>query len=101
MSNPAGGLIDGRQTVTTAGTRVQLSTTAVEGTVLGVEITAETDNTGYIVFGGSTVVAALATRRGTPLAAGQSRYIETSDLSDVWLDSTVSTDGVTYTALVR
>lgn len=101
MGNPAGGLIDGRTEVATAGTRVQLSTTAVEGSVLGVEITAETNNTGLIVFGGSTVVAAEATRRGTPLTAGTSRYIETDNLSDVWLDSTVSTDGVTWTALVR
>ncbi len=32
-----------------------------------VTITAETDNTGIVVIGGSTVVAALGTRQGTPL----------------------------------
>ena len=52
---------DGRQVVTTAGTRVQLSASSVH--CKRVTICAETDNTGFIVVGGTTVVAALATRR--------------------------------------
>ena len=87
---------DGRQTVTTAGTRVALASSTAAKIVI---ITAETDNTGVIVVGGSTVVAALATRRGTPLLAGDSVTLEVDDLADVNLDSTVSGDGVTYTYL--
>lgn len=96
--NPGGSLIDGRQTVTTAGTRVQLSTTSTA--VLEVAITAETDNTGIITVGGPTVVGALATRRGIPLSAGATISLGVNDLSKVYLDTTVNTDGVTYTAVV-
>ena len=85
---------EGRQTVTTAGTAVQLSTTSVGASE--VIITAETDNTGIIVVGTSTVVAALATRKGTPLLAGESLVIAIDDLNKISLDPTVSTDGVTY-----
>lgn len=85
---------DGRQTVTTAGTRVQLSSTSTASK--RIDITAETDNTGFIVVGGANVVATLATRRGIPLAAGESYTFYITNLNKVYLDSTVSTDGVTY-----
>ena|SRR3990167_7352033 len=85
---------DGRQTVTTAGTAVRLASQTL---CVCVNIVAETDNTGIICVGGSTVVAALATRRGTPLAAGNSVSIEVRDLAAIWIDSTVDTDGVTFT----
>lgn len=98
LDNPAGSLRDGRKTVATGGTAERLSSTATRCRSL--IITAETDNTGVIVLGGSTVVASLATRRGTPLAAGESISLDVSDLSVVWLDTTVNGDGVTYTALV-
>lgn len=92
-------LDDGRTVVTTAGTRVQLS--AVSVPARSVVVTAETDNTGIIVVGGPAVVAALATRRGTPLSAGDSIQLSSrddaiDDLNQIWLDSTVSTDGVTF-----
>lgn len=83
---------DGRQVVTTAGTRVQLTAGAAKIVI----ITAETDNTGIVVVGGSTVVAALATRRGTPLYPGDSLTILVDDLSDIYIDSTVNGEGVTY-----
>lgn len=85
---------DGRTVVTTAGTRVPL---AASTACKKVDITAETDNTGIIVVGGTTVVAALATRQGIPLNAGDTYSIEIDNLNDINLDSTVSTDGVTYT----
>lgn len=85
---------DGRQTVTTAGTRVALSATSL--VYDSVDITAETDNTGIVVVGGSTVVAALATRRGTPLNAGDTITLCNVDLAKVYIDSMVSTDGVTW-----
>lgn len=87
------GIADGRKVVTTAGTRVTLAaSTACKQVVL----TAETDNTGFVVVGGSTVVAALATRQGIPLAPGDSITLEIDNLADVNLDSTVSGDGVTF-----
>lgn len=84
---------DGRKVVTTAGTRVTLaSSTACKQ----VAITAETDNTGIVVVGGSTVVAALATRQGVPLYAGDSITLDLDNLADIYIDSTVNGDGVTY-----
>ena len=87
---------DGRKTVTAAGTREALAASTPAKLVI---ITAETDNTGLVVVGGSTVVAALATRQGTPLNAGDSITLEIDNLADVYLDVTVSDDGVTYTYL--
>ncbi len=84
---------DGRQIVTTAGTRVQLGTDTNCGYIL---VQAEKDNTGEVVVGDDTVVAAIATRRGYSLAAGESTPVFADNLSDVWLDSTVNGDGVTF-----
>ena len=84
---------DGRKVTVTAGTRLALAaSTAIKQVV----ITAETDNTGYVVVGGSTVVAALATRTGVPLNPGDSVALEIDNLADIYLDSIVSGDGVTY-----
>lgn len=103
-------IIEGRKIVTTAGTRVQLASESTK--VREVTLTAETDNTGIVVVGGSGVIASLATRVGTPLPAGVSYTITAAtltgdddddlslDLLDVYLDSTVSTDGVTFSAVV-
>ena len=87
---------DGRTVVTTAGTRVALASSTACKEVL---VTAEADNTGIVVLGAAaTVVAAIATRRGVPLSAGDSVVFQTDNLADLGLDSTVSTDGVTYVA---
>ena len=86
---------EGRTVVTTAGTAVVLSSTNIEN-LQWVVIVAETDNTGVITVGGSAVVGALATRKGTPLAAGDSITLPVNNLSDVYLDTTVNGDGVTY-----
>lgn len=86
---------DGRTVVTTAGTRVQLSTSSVAS--LTITITAETSNTGIVVVGGSAVVAAVGTRRGVPLFAGDSYTIAANNLNLIYLDSTVNGEGVTYT----
>ena len=87
---------DGRKVVATAGTREALaSSTACKEVV----ITAETDNTGIVAVGAAaTVVAAIATRRGVPLNAGDSIVLQIDNLADVGLDSTVSGDGVTFVA---
>jgi len=90
------GIGDGRKVVTTAATRVTLASSTTAKVVI---ITAETDNTDYIVVGGSTVVAALATRKGTPLNPGDSVTLEVDDLADVYLDAMVSGEGCTFTYL--
>jgi len=89
---------DGRKTVAAAGTRETLVAASTLAKI--VIITGETDNTGIVVVGSSTVIAALATRRGTPLMAGDTVTLEVDDLLDISLDVTVSGDGVTYTYLV-
>lgn len=92
LNNPSSSFADGRTIVTTAGTAVELGAVRCSW----VTITAETDNTGIIAVGGSSVVAALATRRGIPLAPGDSVTLPVAHLSQVFIDSTVSTDGVTF-----
>lgn len=91
---------DGRTTVTTAGTRVQLAAQGGLGRIQTVAITALDTNTGTIVVGGSTCVAAAGTRRGVALAAKDSVSIDTDDLSDIWLDATVNGEGVSYTYIL-
>lgn len=95
--NSFGSIGDGRKVVTTAGTAVALATTTA---IKRVYIQAETDNTGVIVVGGSTVVASLATRRGITLNAGDCITLDIDDLADVYIDSTVNGDGVTFTYYV-
>lgn len=92
-------ITDGRTIVTTAGVAKVLTTSTVAKLVV---ITAETDNTDIVVIGGSTVVASLSTRRGTPLLAGDSITLEIDNLADVYVDAAGSAacgDGVTYVAL--
>ena len=92
------GINDGRKEVASAGTAVTL---AASTACTKVTITAEEDNTGVIVVGGSSVVAALGTRQGTPLNAGQSYTVEIDDLVKIYLDSTASGDGVTYSYMTE
>lgn len=87
-------LTSGRTVVASAGTRVQVVT--VQTPVYRCTITAETDNTGAVVVGGSGVIASLSTRVGVPLNPGDSYELEISDLSKVYLDAETSADGVTY-----
>lgn len=87
------GLGDGRKTVALAGTREALATSTPARMVL---ITAETDNTNPVTVGGSTVVGALATRRGTPLYAGESALFPCDNLADIYLDVITNGEGVTF-----
>ena len=85
---------NGRKEVTTAGTAERLVSTNTPCRKL--TIMAELDNSDYVVVGGSGVVAALATRQGIPLSAGTSITLDVYDLYEVWVDSVVSTEGVTF-----
>lgn len=85
---------DGRKTVTAAGTAEAFGTSTACKWIVA---TAETDNSQTVVVGGSTAIAALATRRGTPLEAGDSCLILTDNLADAYLDSLVTGEGITFT----
>lgn len=92
---------DGIKVVTTAGTRAALATSA---TIKQIIITALSTNTGTIVVGGSTCVAAPGTqgsptRRGTPLGIGDTVTIDITNPSLIYIDATTSGDGVSWTAL--
>lgn len=85
---------DGRKVVAAAGTAEPLESS--ENVVDSVIITAETNNEGIMAVGDSSVIASLTTRTGTPLASGDSMTLEGVDLNEVYLDATVTGDGVTY-----
>ena len=89
---------DGRKTVTTAGTRVRLGASQ---SIESVAITALEANTGLICVGGAMVVAKAENRTGVPLAAKQTATIDTDDLGDIWIDSTVNGEGVSWLAVTE
>lgn len=84
---------DGRQVVATPGTAVALATST---TCKRVTVVANEDNTGIVVVGGSTVVAALATRRGVPLHPLDSHSLDADNLDEIFLDAMVAANGVTF-----
>ena len=98
FTQPMSNIQADRKVVAAVGTKESLVSSPVPCKV--VIITAETDNTGIMVVGGSTVIATLATRKGTPLAAGDSVVLQIDNLDKVFLDTTVNGDGVTYTYLL-
>lgn len=86
---------DGLKAVTTAGTRVALA--AVSTPCKRVIIQAHESNTGNVVVGSSTVVAALgATRRGIVLYPTNTIELKVTDLASIYIDSTVNGDSVHY-----
>jgi hypothetical protein len=90
-------IADNRKVIATAGTAETLAATTA---CKEVTLTAMLANTGIVVVGGSTVVAAQSTRRGTPLAAGDSYTLTIDDLVKIYLDVTVSGEGVVYSYLL-
>jgi len=88
------GIGHGVKSVTTAGTDVVLASSTACKRVI---IQAQTDNTGWIAVGGSGVDATIATGTGVLLGAGDSVELDIDDLNDVYIDSTVSGEGVRYT----
>ncbi len=87
------GIGHGVKTVTTAGTDEALAaSTAVKWVI----VQAQTDNTGVIAIGASGVDATVATGTGILLAAGEKFTIPCDNLADLYVDATVSGDGVRY-----
>ena len=94
-------LIHGRKIVTTAGTPVVLTSTSYPGDGVTVAITAEEDNGGDIVVGGSaTIDETPATRTGVLLIAGATAVLDCNP-AEVWLDAATNGDGVTFLVLTR
>jgi len=87
------GIAHGVKTITTAGTDEALAGSTVCKKVI---IQSQTDNTGLIAVGTSGVDATEATGTGVILYAGDALEIEIDNLADVYIDATVSGEGVRY-----
>lgn len=85
-------IFNGKQTVATAGTRVQLATTQA---VKSISVKALASNTGLIFLGNSTV----ASGNGFQLSAGDEQSFDLANLATVYIDASVSGEGVTYFAV--
>ena len=79
----------GKTSVTTAGTRVVLASSQ---RVYSVTVKALAANTGTIYVGGSTV----SSTTGFQLAASESVSMDIGNLATVYLDASVSGEGVSY-----
>jgi hypothetical protein len=84
----------GKKTVTTAGTAERISTT--QSGVTSIVIRAETTNTGQIFVGDADV----ASTDNAGLDAGESLsmplWLSPISLTNIWIDASMSTDGVDY-----
>lgn len=93
----SGAITSGRKTVSSAGTAETLVATSTPCNE--VIITAESDNTGTIAVGGADVVATSGSEKGSILASGESMVLTVNDAQLVYLDASVSGDGVAYNIL--
>lgn len=99
VTHEIGAMADGVRQVTTPGTRVRL--TAASTLCRRVIVQALKTNYDDVVVGGSTVVAAVGTqaspsRRGFALGPGDWMEFVFDDLTDVYLDSVIALDGVSF-----
>jgi hypothetical protein len=88
-------ITNGRTVTVSANVALALASSTVVKEVI---ITAELDNTGVVVVGGSGVVSTLASRTGVPLNAGDSVTFQITNLNAISLAAVVAGDGVTYVA---
>lgn len=89
---------DGRQVVTTAGTRVQVQP-GVQGIVHArVDVSALKRNTDDIYIGTKRVSAAAGTEIGHVLEPGDTLTLLNQSLIDVWIDADKSGEGVMWMA---
>lgn len=80
---------NGNTNVTTAGTRVPLSSSTA---IKSVTIRAKSSNTGFIYVGSSSV----SSSNGFQLSQDETVSLDIDNLSKVYIDSGVSGEGVTY-----
>jgi len=90
-------IAEGRKIVGAPGAAVKIITASTP--CKQVILTGEEDNTGTVVFGGAGVIAAIGTRKGTPLLAAGSGVIDIDNANKVFIDAVVATEGVTFTIL--
>lgn len=90
-------IYNGRKTVTTAGTAVAVG---VAGQIFPkVIITALTTNTGVIAIGGTTALATAGSESGAVIKKDDVHItLYDIDLSKVFIDASVSGEGITWTA---
>jgi hypothetical protein len=91
---PADEVGDGTVTISVAGTAEQLSTTSKP--CRRVCVTAHESNNGTVVVGNSTVVAALAGRRGRALFPTQSEWFYVANVNLLYADATQNNDKLHY-----
>jgi len=91
------GIEHGVKVVGTAGVHVCLVTTSKPAKAILLQ--SQTDNTGLIAVGGDNVDATEATGDGIILYAGDTMASEIDDLIDVYVDATVSGEGVRFVYL--
>ena len=88
--------LSGQKTVTTAGTAVQLGTADILGPLA---IKALDTNTGVVAVG--NVSGDVTVSNGFRLAAGDSVILEyVGNLANLWLDSAVNGEGISWLMLV-
>jgi len=93
--NAGSNVVSGQTTVTTATTRVAL---AGSQACLSVTVKAKPTNTGYIYVG---TAAGVSSTVGFILSAKEAVTIDTDNLADIGLDSSVSGEGVSYIAVIK
>lgn len=86
---------NGRKTVSSSGTPVQLSGTSTE--CKRIDIVALSANSGQVAIGGSTVVAASGSESGAIILPTGSYTLFVTNLNLIYIDSAVSGEGVSYT----
>jgi hypothetical protein len=94
VSETTTAIANGTKNVTTSGTPVQLLSSSTAWTT--VVVCAKPTNTGVIAVGASNVVAASANLNAIPLMPGDSISLPINDVSKVYIDATVSGEGVAF-----
>lgn len=92
--NPTSSTASGQKDVTTAGTDVVLGSSTA---ILSVTIKAKHANTGWIYVGAEGV----ASTTGYVLDAAETVTVDVDNLTDVWIDSSVNGEGVSYIYVVK
>lgn len=85
----------GQKDVTSAGTAEQLPDVSVPDG-FEVVIMAKPGNTGYIYLGNSKANAESSTNRFDRLGPGDAITLKITNLNLVWIDASVSGEGITY-----
>lgn len=89
---PPNSIYSGVTNVTTSGTRIILGSSTI---IKSIVIKALNTNTGTIYVGNNTVNST----NGFPLLAGEAIPFDISNLNSVYIDSSISGEGVSYLAV--